>query len=107
MILKEKKDHKIVIWKASGEVVIHKIEDDNIDVKSLLNADDIEKYIGYHHKLKETIVFDMIADSSAKDKKLAKNERASYSYNEYLKQEKPNQIFNRDIYGDVAIEIKA
>ena len=49
----------------------------------------------------------MIADSSAKDKKLAKNERATYSYNEYLKQEKPNQIFNRDIYGDVAIEFKA
>lgn len=98
--------HKIVVWKADGTVSIHKIESDDVNVKTLLNADDVETFTGYHHKLKETIVFDMIADSSAKDKQLPLNNRATYSYNEYLKQEKPNQIFNKEIFGDIAIEFK-
>ena len=106
MILRDKTKHKIVLWKADGGVIIHKVEDNNTDVKSLLNAESTETFVGYHHKLKETLVFDMIADSSAKEKKLPLNDRATYSYNEYLKHERPQQIFNKEIYGDVAIEFK-
>ena len=106
MIIRDKKDHKIVIWKADGTVVIHKIKSDDVNFKTLLNADDTETFTGYHHKLNQTMVFDMIADSSAKDKKLRINDRATYSYNEYLKEEKPMQMFNKEIFGDVAIEFK-
>ena len=101
--------YKVIVWKANGDIEKHPFESGASisQILTLLKADELAVGKARDNRLTDVFEFDIYYDKTAKIKGQPLNHKATYCVNEYLNKTNQIKIGRKEIYGDIAFEVKA
>ena len=101
--------YKVIVWKANGEVEKHPFESGATiqQILAILGSKELAIVGAVDNRLTESFQFDIYFDRSAKVRGEPLNQTATYCVNEYLNKTSHIKIGRKEIYGDIAFEVKA
>jgi len=101
--------YKVIVWKANGEVEKHPFESGATiqQILGILGSKELAIIGAVDNRLTESFEFDIYFDRSAKVRGEPLNHKATYCVNEFINRTSQNKLGRKEIYGDIAFEVKA